>query len=164
MRLCPSTPHTPGSHPIQPQWCLIKPTLTQGRSLTLQITDEWRIDEGLSPWNLPVLYLAALAFFFFPCLFRFKLECISWSGLLKSKSLSTLRSFYHLSFSVIENFALLVQTGILTWKFENRSKGSGFNRYAFEQTLGDSEGLGSLVCCSPWGHKELDTTWLPNNN
>ena len=28
----------------------------------------------------------------------------------------------------------------------------------FEQTLGDSEGWGSLVCCSPWDHKELDTT------
>ena len=28
----------------------------------------------------------------------------------------------------------------------------------FEQTLGDSEGVGSLVCCSPWGHKESDTT------
>ena len=24
--------------------------------------------------------------------------------------------------------------------------------------LGDSEGQGNLVCCSPWGHKELDTT------
>ena len=23
--------------------------------------------------------------------------------------------------------------------------------------LGDSEGQESLVCCSPWGHKELDT-------
>ena len=22
---------------------------------------------------------------------------------------------------------------------------------------GDEEGQGSLVCCSPWGHKELDT-------
>ena len=30
--------------------------------------------------------------------------------------------------------------------------------YEFEQTLGDSEGQGSLVCCSPWGHKESDTT------
>ena len=28
----------------------------------------------------------------------------------------------------------------------------------FEQTLGDSEGQGSLACCSPWGCKELDTT------
>ena len=32
------------------------------------------------------------------------------------------------------------------------------NGYEFEQTLGDSEGQGSLVCCSSWGHKELDTT------
>ena len=29
--------------------------------------------------------------------------------------------------------------------------------YESEQTLGDSEGQGSLVCCSPWGRKELDT-------
>ena len=27
-----------------------------------------------------------------------------------------------------------------------------------EQTPGDSEGHGSLVCCNPWGHKESDTT------
>ena len=32
------------------------------------------------------------------------------------------------------------------------------NGHEFEQTLGDSEGQGSLVCCSPWGHKESDTT------
>ena len=30
--------------------------------------------------------------------------------------------------------------------------------HEFEQALGDSEGQGSLVCCSPQGHKELDTT------
>jgi len=24
--------------------------------------------------------------------------------------------------------------------------------------LGDTEGQGSLACCSPWGQKELDTT------
>ena len=30
-----------------------------------------------------------------------------------------------------------------------------FNWHEFEQTLGDSEGQGSLACCSPWGHKEL---------
>ena len=28
----------------------------------------------------------------------------------------------------------------------------------FEQTLGDGEGQGSLVCWSPWSHKELDMT------
>ena len=29
-----------------------------------------------------------------------------------------------------------------------------FNGQEFEQTLGDSEGQESLVCCSPWGHKQ----------
>ena len=42
--------------------------------------------------------------------------------------------------------------------------------HEFEQTLGDGEGQGSLMCCSPWSCKELDTTeqlnktqseWLP---
>ena len=32
------------------------------------------------------------------------------------------------------------------------------NETEFEQTSEDSEGQGSLVCYSPWGHKELDTT------
>ena len=34
------------------------------------------------------------------------------------------------------------------------------NGHEFEQTLGDSEGQRSLARCSPWGHKELDTTEL----
>ena len=32
------------------------------------------------------------------------------------------------------------------------------NGHEFEQTPGDGEGQGSLACCSPWGHKELDMT------
>ena len=32
------------------------------------------------------------------------------------------------------------------------------NGHEFEQAPGDSEGQGSWACCSPWGHKELDTT------
>ena len=32
------------------------------------------------------------------------------------------------------------------------------NGHEFEQDLGDGEGQGSLVCCSPWGHKESDMT------
>ena len=32
------------------------------------------------------------------------------------------------------------------------------NAHEFEQTLGVGDGQGSLVCCSPWGHKELDMT------
>ena len=27
------------------------------------------------------------------------------------------------------------------------------NEHEFEQTLAESEGQGSLVCCSPWGHR-----------
>jgi len=33
-----------------------------------------------------------------------------------------------------------------------------FNGHEFEQILGDSEGQGSLVCCSPWVLKESDKT------
>ena len=33
-----------------------------------------------------------------------------------------------------------------------------------EQTPGDSEGQGSLVCCGPWGHKGLDMSEQLNNN
>ena len=38
------------------------------------------------------------------------------------------------------------------------------NGHEFEQTPGDSEGQRSLVCCNPWGHKELDTAQRLNNN
>ena len=34
------------------------------------------------------------------------------------------------------------------------------NGHEFEQTPGDSEGQGSLVCCSPWGHKESEKTYI----
>ena len=32
------------------------------------------------------------------------------------------------------------------------------NGHDFEQTLGVGDGQGCLACCSPWGHKESDTT------
>ena len=39
-----------------------------------------------------------------------------------------------------------------------------FNGHEFMQAPGDSEGQGSLACCSPWDHKESDSTeWLNNN-
>ena len=38
------------------------------------------------------------------------------------------------------------------------------NGHEFEQALGDGEGQGRLVCCSPWGRKELDMTERLNNN
>ena len=36
--------------------------------------------------------------------------------------------------------------------------------HEFEQALGVGERQGSLECCSPWGHKELDMTEQLNNN
>ena len=30
-------------------------------------------------------------------------------------------------------------------------------------TPGNCEGQEGLVCCSPWGHKELNMTWQLNN-
>ena len=36
--------------------------------------------------------------------------------------------------------------------------------HEFEQTLGDGEGQGSLVCRSPWVPKELDMNERLNNN
>ena len=41
------------------------------------------------------------------------------------------------------------------------------NGHESEQTPGDYEGQGSLACCSPWSHQELDTTEqlsINNNN
>ena len=40
----------------------------------------------------------------------------------------------------------------------------GTNGHEFGQALGVGDGQGGLACCSPWGHKELDTTERMNNN
>ena len=37
------------------------------------------------------------------------------------------------------------------------------NGHKFEKTPGDSEGQGSLMCCSPWDHKESNMTEQLNN-
>ena len=34
----------------------------------------------------------------------------------------------------------------------------GLNGHGFDQTLGDSEGQGSQVCCSPCGHSQTRLT------
>ena len=39
-----------------------------------------------------------------------------------------------------------------------------FKGHEFEQTQGDSEGQGSLMCCSSWGCQESDMTWQLNKN
>ena len=39
-----------------------------------------------------------------------------------------------------------------------------YNGHELVQISGGGEGQGSLVCCNPWGRKELDTTEPLNNN
>ena len=34
----------------------------------------------------------------------------------------------------------------------------GLNEHEFEEAPGVGDGQGSLLCFSPWSHKELDTT------
>ena len=36
--------------------------------------------------------------------------------------------------------------------------------HVFKQASGVGDGQGSLVCCSPWGFKEMDMTEQLNNN
>ena len=43
-------------------------------------------------------------------------------------------------------------------RFEPALVKSQWGRAEFEQTMEDSEEQGSMVCCSPWGHKESDIT------
>ena len=38
------------------------------------------------------------------------------------------------------------------------------NGHEFEQAPGGGEGQGSLACCSPWSHRELDTTEQLNSS
>ena len=38
------------------------------------------------------------------------------------------------------------------------------NGHKFEQTPGNGEGQGSLVCCSPWNSKESDMTEQLNHH
>ena len=42
------------------------------------------------------------------------------------------------------------------WMTEDKLVG-WLNGNEFDQAMGDGKGLGSLVCCSPWGCKESDT-------
>ena len=49
------------------------------------------------------------------------------------------------------------QDEMLGWRHQ-------LNRHEFEQAPGVGDGQGSLACCSPWGHKDLDTTEQLNNN
>ena len=48
----------------------------------------------------------------------------------------------------------MIEDEMVGWHYQ-------LNGHEFEQAPGVGDGQGSLVCCSPWGCKELDTTeWL----
>ena len=77
----------------------------------------------------------------------------------------------------LQNFGHLIQRAnslektIVLGKIEGRRRrGQQRMRWldgitnSMEKTLGDSEGQGSLACCSPCGCKESDTTEQLNNN
>ena len=53
----------------------------------------------------------------------------------------------------IESGRLIKQSCKLTLAIQDGWMAS-FNGHEFEQALGDSEGQGSLACCSLWGHKQ----------
>ena len=48
----------------------------------------------------------------------------------------------------------MTKNGIVGWN-------QWLNGHEFEQALGVDDGQESLVCCSPWGCKEWDTTERP---
>ena len=58
------------------------------------------------------------------------------------------------------------------WRWEEKGMTEGeifgwhhwLDGHEFEQALGDGERQRSLECCSPWGHKELDTPERLNNS
>jgi len=57
---------------------------------------------------------------------------------------------YTLNYSVLEREVYVNYTSI---------------KHEFEQAPGVGDGQGSLVCCSPWGHKESDTSnWMITRN
>ena len=65
--------------------------------------------------------------------------------------------------TVVEVEASVLQPRWLTGKESDagkdwRQKKKLFNGYGFEQTPGDSGGQRSMVCYSPWGHKESHMT------
>ena len=52
---------------------------------------------------------------------------------------------------------VMLMRGTGTEDFANDASFAMRHGHKFEQALGDGEGHGSLVCCSPWGRKESDT-------
>ena len=85
-----------------------------------------------------------------------------------------LQCFGHLMLELMKNWLIGKDPDAgKDWRQEEKGKTEDemvgwhhwLNGYKFEQSQGESEGQGSLACCSPWGLKELAAVeWLNNNN
>ena len=85
---------------------------------------------------------------------------MNWSWSWNFNSLATLgEGLTHWKRPDVRNYRRQEETGtteydMVVWHYQ-------LNGLEFEQPLGVGDGQGSLVCCSPWGRKELDMTeWL----
>ena len=71
-------------------------------------------------------------------------------------------------FNSLEKILMLGKTEGRRRREQQRMRWFGWhhqlNGHEFEQALGDGEGQGNLVCCSPWGCKESDMTEQLNTN
>ena len=115
-------------------------------------------------------------------------ELLCWRRLLKVswtsrrsnqsilKEISPVYSWEELMLKLkLQYFGHLIEKNWLTWKepdagkdWRQEEKGMTedemvgwhhwLNRHEFEQAPGVGDGQGGLVCCSPWGRKELDIT------
>ena len=60
--------------------------------------------------------------------------------------------------------AKILENTLMLRKIEVRRRKGWQFVHELGQILGDGEGQGGLVCCSPWGCKESDMTWRLDNN
>ena len=102
---------------------------------------------------------------------------VPWSGRSNQSILKEINPEYSLEGLMLmlklQYFGHLMQRAdsfektLMLEKIEGRRRGQqrmrwldgitdSMEKHEFEQTLGDSEEQESLVCCSPWGRKELD--------
>ena len=84
-------------------------------------------------------------------------------GLLSGRTPSKLiQTFVRIQFLVV----VVLRSQFPYWRHEEKGTTEDemvgwhhrLDGHEFEQTLGVDDGQGGLVCFSPWGHKESDTT------
>ena len=73
-------------------------------------------------------------------------------------------TFPHVKLPLLYSIWTITDTMLRTGRQRMRWLNSitNLNRHEFEQAPVVGDGQGSLACCSPWGHKESDTTEQQN--